>query len=239
MHETRSKKLEETPTDFFGSEAGIGVIEVLIVFLIMSIITVISVIGITKVRSEMLLSNAGESMRAYLEKAGADAKRRHAQGSLRSTVEVLSPSSYRVQIDFDGDGKVESRVINLSKEVSFLYEPGELPKATFDWRGRIAEGNVTFSLISYQNQILDLQVNSVGDASEDENLPTLPTVSVTPDSSDIETNSILSGTAAPNIEVEPTPTPSPLSICTANQKPAENNCCCKAGKIIKSDGKCS
>lgn len=221
------------------SEMGAGLLEIVIVILIMAIVTTIAVLGITKVRYDFLLSTTGDSLKSYLEKAGSDARRRHAQGSSRSVVQVLSPSSYQVQIDFDGDGQLDSREIKLPKEVTFSYSTLTPPKATFDWRGNIEEGTTVFTLKTYQNQILQTQVTGSGDASVGENFPTLPTVSVTPTSGDINSKSAITGTGTPNPEVSPTPVPSPLPVCTGSQLPGTNNCRCATGKIVKSDGKCS
>lgn len=221
------------------SEMGVGMLEIVIVILIMAIVTTIAVMGITKVRYDFLLSTTGDSLKSYLEKAGSDARRRHAQGSSRSVVQVLSPTSYQVLIDFDGDGQIETRIINLPKEVTFFYNSAIPPKATFDWRGNIEEGTTTFTLKTYQNQTLQTRVTGSGDASVDENFPTLPTVSVTPTSADIDSESAITGTGTPNTEVSPTPIPSPLPVCTTGQLPGTNNCRCATGKVVKSDGKCS
>lgn len=220
------------------SEIGAGLLEIVIVILIMAVVTTFAVLGITKVRYDYLLSTTGDTLKSYLEKAGSDARRRHAQGSYRSVVQVLSPTSYQVLIDFDGDGQIESRIINLPKEVTFFYNSAA-PKATFDWRGNIEEGSATFILKTYQNQTLQTKVTGSGDTSINENFPTLPTVSVTPTSEDINSKSAITGTGTPNPEVSPTPVPSPLPICTSNQLPGTNNCRCSTGKIVKSDGKCS
>lgn len=221
------------------SEAGAGLLEVVIVVLIMAIVTTIAVLGITKVRYDFLLSTTGDALKSYLEKAGSDARRRHAQGSSRSVVQVLSPSSYQVQIDFNGDGQIDTRVINLPKEVTFSYNLASPPKATFDWRGNIEEGSATFTLKTYQNLTLQTQVTGIGDASVNENFPTLPTVSVTPTSTDIDSKAAITGTGTPNTEVSPTPVPSPLPVCAGSQKPGTDNCRCATGKVVKSDGKCS
>jgi hypothetical protein len=190
-------------------------------------------------RSSLQLSNAGDTLKTYLEKGISDAKRRHAQGDTRAKLQVTSAKSYQVTIDFDGDGIVETRTITLPGRISFVYNSASPPTATVDWRGNVAEGNVTFNLRSDRNQTLGIELTSAGDAIVNNGLPTLPTVSVTPTSSDVRPSSALVGNSSPNLDPSPTPTPTPLPYCAGNQLPATNNCRCRAGQTIDNKGKCN
>ncbi len=217
---------------------GFSLVEVLIVVLIIGILTTFALMGIVQARSSFRFSNAVGTLQVYLEKAISDAKRRNAKGDSRATIKVLSTTSYQVKIDFDGDGNPETQTINLPEQTTFLYG-GTPPQATIDWRGYIAEGNVTFTVRSDSGQISEVKLTSKGDASTDSEFPTMPTVSVTPVSSDVKTSTVLTGNTSPNPNASPTPYPTALPFCTVNQIPATDNCRCPIGKVIDSkSGKC-
>lgn len=220
-------------------EDGFSLIEVLIVMLILAILTTITLMGIVQARSSFQFSNAVTSLQTHLERALSDAKRRNAKGDARATVRVLSPRSYQVKIDFDGDGNSETQTIELPPQTSFLYDSGSPPQATIDWRGNIAEGNVTFVLKSDDGQISEVKLTNRGDSSTNAEFPVLPTVSVTPMSADVKASTVLVGNTTFNPHASPTPTPTPLPVCTNVQMPAVHNCRCQSGKTIDSkSGKC-
>lgn len=217
---------------------GFSLPEVSIAVLVLAIVTTLSLMGISKAQSSFRLANGADTLKVYLEKAFSDAKRRHAQGNVRSKIQVISATTYQVTIDFNGDGVPETQNITLPGQISFVYNPANPPIATIDWRGNVAEGNVTFGLKSNQDQTLELELTGNGDTNIKGEFPTLPTVSVTPNSSDIINSTVLVGNSAPNLNPSPTPTPTPLPFCANNQLPAVNNCRCQAGKEIDDDGKC-
>lgn len=217
---------------------GFSIPDVIIMILILAILTTLSLMGITKAQSSFHLSNGGETLKAYLEKAFSDAKRRHARGETRTKIQVTGLSTYQVKIDFDGNGVLETQNLRLPGKVTFVYDPATPPVATIDWRGNVAEGNVVFNLKSDQDQTMEVAVSSNGDTSVDTEFSTLPTVTVTPTSSDINNLTVLVGNSAPNLYPSPTPTPTPLPYCSGGQKPAIDICRCKNDKPIRSDGKC-
>ena len=49
-------------------------------------------------------------------------------------IEVLDRTTYRVKMDFDGDGVMETKDVTLDDGVIFASEPIAL---AFDWRGRL------------------------------------------------------------------------------------------------------
>jgi len=216
---------------------GFSLVEVLVVAAILAIVTTLALIGVNRARGSFVFSNAVGSLQSYLEKGISDARRRNARGTSRSEIAVVNANSFQVKIDFDGNGTPETRTIPLPDGVTFIYT-GTAPKATIDWRGQIAEGNVSFMLRSPTGQISEVRLTGRGDASTDAQFPTLPTVSVTPLSGDVKPTTVLVGNTAPTQSISPTPTPTPLPFCTGSQKPAENNCRCPIGKIIDKDGKC-
>ena len=112
---------------YFNPQNGFSLPEVMIVVLVLAIITTFSLMGLAGARSSLQLSNAGETLKTYLEKAISDAKRRHAQGTDRAKLQVISAKSYQVTIDFNGDGNLETRTIALPEQISFVYDSGKSP----------------------------------------------------------------------------------------------------------------
>jgi prepilin-type N-terminal cleavage/methylation domain-containing protein len=221
------------------TDQGFSLPEVMVVVLIVGIVTTFSLMSIAKSQSTFQAMNGAETLKVYLEKAFSDAKRRHARGNDRAKIQVTSATTYQVTIDFNGDGIPEPRTISLPGKTTFVYNPSSPPVATIDWRGTVAEGNITFNLKSDQNQTLELELSGNGDTNIRTDLPTLPTVTASPTSADVSNSTVLVGNSASNLYPIPTPTPTPLPFCTTSQKPAVDDCRCQAGKIIKDDGKCS
>ena len=217
---------------------GFSVVEIMVVFVILGIVTTFALIGITQVKSSFQLSNNADILKAHLERAFADAKKRHALGNGRAQIAVISNSAYTVTVDFDGDGVLDTRTITLTDQVKFVYNAGSAPVATIDWRGNIAEGEVLFTLRSYRGETTTLDLTSTGDSSIDTTMPASPTITVTTTSTDVRTGTVVVGNSAPNPNPSPTPTPTPVPFCTGSQKPAVNFCRCAAGKIIDSNGNC-
>lgn len=237
--------MQNTPLDHRKQRNGFSLPEVLIAVLVLAVITTFSLLGITKAQSSFRLSNGVDTLKVYLGKAFSDAKRRNAKGDARAKLQVTSETTYQVTIDFDGDGIPESRTITLPSKVTFVYNPANPPIATIDWRGNVAEGNVTFNLKSEINQSLELELTGNGDTNLKSEYPNLPVVSAssissnTSISSDVSNSTVLVGNSAPNLNPSPTPTPTPLPFCANNQKPAVDDCRCRAGKTINDKGKCS
>jgi prepilin-type N-terminal cleavage/methylation domain-containing protein len=217
---------------------GFSIVELLIVVLIIGILTTLALMIIVQARSSFRFSNAVGTLQIHLEKAITDAKRRNAKGDSRATIKVLNTKSYQIKIDFDGDGNAETQTVNLPEGTSFLYG-GSAPQATIDWRGYIAEGTVIFVVKADSGQTSEVTLTNRGDASTDSDFPTMPTITVTPVSSDVKSTTVLSGNSTPNPNASPTPYPTALPVCSAQQIPANNNCRCPNGMVIDSkSGKC-
>lgn len=217
---------------------GFSLLELLVVVLILGIVTTFAIIGIARARASFNLSNNADVLKAYIEKAFADARRRHALGNARATVRVTGLRTYQVSIDFDGDGNPETRSIDLTDRVQFVYDPAAPPQATIDWRGKVSEGTVNFTLKSSSNESVELSLSGAGDSSIDPEFAAHPTITVTPTSSDVRPSVVVSGNTVPNPNVSPTAASTPLPFCTSNQLPATNNCRCQPGQIIDDKGKC-
>jgi prepilin-type N-terminal cleavage/methylation domain-containing protein len=220
------------------SSPGFSILELLVVILILGILTTLTLIWLMQARSSFELSNAVGTLQSYLEYAISDAKRRNARGDKRAKIRVLSAKTYQIMMDSNGDGALDATNITLPGESQFLYDAGDPPKATIDWRGNIAEGNVTFVVKSSGGGVSEVRLTSMGDASTDSTLPVLPVVTVTPISDDVKPSAALVGNATPNPDYSPTPDPTPLPICVGEQLPDPDQCRCPAGKKIDDKGKC-
>lgn len=87
-------------------------------------------LGITRARETLRLSNSSRQFAAYVERTRADAVRRHDQAS----VQMLTPSTYSVTMDFEGGGSPSTQTFSLEDNVTFITS---LQTISFDWRGRI------------------------------------------------------------------------------------------------------
>jgi type II secretory pathway pseudopilin PulG len=220
--------------DSFRSEAGFSVIELFMVVAIISVITVAAVIGVTRARTSTEFANTGRTFQAYVERAVSDAKRRRALGPDRAKIEVLDMKRYRVTADFDENGNVESKTIELPVGITFDYLEGKPPSATIDWRGNVDEGDVAFKIKAADGTISEIKVMNKGGVNMGTELPTLPTVSGTPISTDVKSRSSIGGPGTVGPDPSPTPVPTPLPFCIGNQSPIDTVCRCKPGQTLDS-----
>jgi type II secretory pathway pseudopilin PulG len=217
---------------------GFSILDLMIVITILGILTTLALMVFARARSSFRVQDAVGTLQSYLEKAISDSKRRNAKGDARARIRVLSTTAYEVKIDFDGDGVVETRTITLPSQTSFQYDVASPPQATVDWRGYVAEPNVSFVVVASDGQTSQVRLTGIGDVFSNAFLPVLPTVSATPISSDVKPSASLIGNATPNPYASPTPTPTPLPVCIGSQLPATTPCTCPAGKKIDLSGKC-
>lgn len=176
------------------SESGFSVVELIVVILIIAIIAAFSVMGINRVRASMNLNNSARTMIQYLEKARIDSIRRRANSiSLMASVEVLNSKTYRVTMDFDGNGAIRTRDVTVENGVSIVIpnDPDTgLPdpaKVLFNWRGKFPGGdNIVFSNATAQETVT---VTDSGDISLNNNvtvpIPTISTVNTNSDINDL------------------------------------------------------
>ena len=167
--------------------------------------------GITRARASMRLSNSTRQFAAYVERARADAVRRHGQAS----VEMLTNSTYRVTMDFNAGGAVTSQTFSLEKNVTFITE---LKTITFDWRGRVpAEMSVGFG-----NEAGTANVNITGSGDVTIDSESFHDASVP----HVTYNANVSGDVVPDPAATPadgsssTPTPSPTDSPTDSATPS-------------------
>src|SRR6185295_8425103 len=153
---------------------------------------------------EFKLQNAARMFASYVEKARADAIRRHVATGAETSIQTFGPGStkYSITMDF-GSGIVETRDFNLESGLSFSTAA---KKVTFDWRGRIAEAWVFQVQSSYLGRSLPVDVSGSGDITVGEqHFPDqlIPAVEIAEVTGDVDT----SATPTPYPTATATPTP--------------------------------
>ena len=154
-------------------ERGFSVVQLLIVFAIMATVTTMAVIGISGSREYARLQNSAQLLGTYLEKARIDSIRRRAQDAAQmASVTAISESTYRVFLDFSGDGTLNTddldtnpdrRVVALESNVTFATASVGL-SVSFNWRGRTAD-DVTLTLSNGNADTSSIGITAGGDIS--------------------------------------------------------------------------
>lgn len=189
------------------SERGFSIVQLVITLLIISIVSTFTVIGIRTARANIRLTNSSRQFAGHIEKARADAVRRHGV----STITPVSANSYSVTMDFDLDGTVETRTFPLEAGVAFTL-PLQ-PAITFDWRGRINRDPISYTLENSVEVQARVDVTMAGDVTIDSDVyqDYVPSVNVNASAgSGVDHSSIVNGNAAP----PPNPTPYPTDAPT-------------------------
>src|ERR1044071_9588567 len=184
-------------------QRGFTITQMVITLVIIALVSVAGVLGIKNARAEFRLQNNARLFASYVEKARADAIRRHAATGQESSIETFDAgtTSYAITMDF-GSGILETRTFNLDSGLSFSTAP---KKVTFDWRGRIAEAWVFQIRSEYLDRSLPVDVSGSGDITVGEqHFPDqlIPPVEIAEVTGDVD-----SSTSTPR----PTPTPDPAA----------------------------
>lgn len=215
---TRGKK----PT----AQRGFSMMQLIVTLAVVSVVSGLAVMGIASARQRIRLTNSSRVLASWAEKARVDSVRRHPTDPAQmSGIEVLNKTTYRVKMDFDGDGTVETRDITLDEGVEFATDPIAL---VFDWRGRLVDLETTDIKVSIALQWGDdaddqrlVDITRSGDVTLDSDvyLDDIPTVNaIEPkdktDGGSTElggnnTNATPTPTATPAAEQSPTPNASP------------------------------
>jgi len=207
-------------------QAGFSMMQLLITLAVVSIVSGLAFMGITSARQRIRLTNSSRLLASYIERARVDSVRRHPlNAGEMAGVEVLNTTTYRVRMDFDGSGTVETRDITLDAGVVFATDPIAL---VFDWRGRLVDLPLTEIKVSIAMQWGDdpndqriVDVTRSGDVTIDSDvyLDDVPNVNVNVNGlTGIDSGSTVNGnnnpypTPTPIPSEEPTPTPEPTPI---------------------------
>ena len=221
------------------SQAGFSYLQILIVLGVVGVVSSLAFLGIASAKQRIRLTNSSRLLASYVEKARVDSVRRHPLNAAdMAGIEVLDKTTYRVKMDFDGNGTVETKDITLDSGVEFATDPIAL---VFDWRGRLVDlplteikvsiamqwgddpddqrivdvtrsGDVTIDSDVYLDDVPNVNVNVGGltgiDSGSTMNGNNNPTATPTPSPSPVEEEPTPEPTPSP-IEIEPTPTPDP------------------------------
>lgn len=206
---TRTTRKQKTT-----AQSGFSMMQLLITLAVVSIVSGLAVFGIASARQRIRLTNSSRLLASYVEKARVDSVRRHpTDPELMAGIEVLNKTQYRVKMDFDGNGTVETKDITLDDGVVFATDPIAL---AFDWRGRLVDLPTTDIKISIAMQWGDderdqriVDVTRSGDVTIDSDvyLDDIPNVEAMDGLTGRDGGSSLAANNNPN----PSPTPTPAA----------------------------
>src|SRR5689334_20255974 len=101
---TRSNRSTKTE-----AQSGFSLTQLVITIAVISVVSVFAFLGITSAKQRVRLTNSSRLLASYVEKARVDSVRRHPMASAdMAGVQVLDKTTYRVKMDFDGNGTVET-----------------------------------------------------------------------------------------------------------------------------------
>lgn len=196
------------------SQRGFSMMQLLVTLAVASVVSGLAFMGITSARQRIRLTNSSRLLASYAEKARVDSVRRHpTDPNSMAGIEVLDKTTYRVKMDFDGDGTVETKDITLDDGVIFATDPIAL---VFDWRGRLVDLETTDIKVSIALQWGDdendqriVDITRSGDVTLDSDvyLDDVPNVNTVTGLTGIDGGSTLG--ANNNPQPSPTPTPTP------------------------------
>lgn len=178
------------------------IVQMVITLTILSILSTVTVLGIRTARANIRLNNSSRQFASNLEKARADAVRRHGV----SNVTPQTISTYSVTMDFDLDGIVETRTFQLEDGVFFTVPIP--PGIDFDWRGRINREPISFTMENNVEAQASIDVTGAGDVTLNSDVyeDYVPSVNVNSNAGlGVDLGSVINGNAAP----PPDPTPNP------------------------------
>jgi prepilin-type N-terminal cleavage/methylation domain-containing protein len=199
-------------------QRGFTIVQMLITLAIIAVVSSFGILGIRTARAEFRLQNSARLFATYIEKARADAIRRHAAPGEESAVETFDPGTGKYSISMDyGSGAVETRDFELESGLSF---DTAAKKVTFDWRGRIAEAWVFQIYSDFLERSLPVDVSGSGDITVGEqHFPDqlIPAVEISEVTDDVDTSSDPTPTATPSPTVQPSPSPGPTDSPTPSE----------------------
>lgn len=176
----------------WSNQSGFSLIQLLVVIAITSVVVSFAVIRINQSKKYIDLDNSVRNVVSYLEKARIDSIRRHATTITdMPNVQVLTTTTFRATMDFDGTGTLSSRTLTLDKGITFnipydtSVTPSVLapPNVSFDWRGTDPGGD-TFTLTNGTTST-SINVTDGGDVSINNGVtlptPTIVTINYTQD----------------------------------------------------------
>jgi prepilin-type N-terminal cleavage/methylation domain-containing protein len=197
-------------------QRGFTLTQMVIVIAIISVVTTFGVLGIRTARAEFQHQSNARLFASYVEKARADAIRRHASGGQVSSIETFGPetTAYAVTMDW-GSGTVETRTFNLDNGLTFDVAA---QKVSFDWRGRISAAWVWQIKSAYLDKRVPVDVSGSGDITvgsqhfPDQMIPDNPITQVTGDVASPEPSPSPTDSPVIPIDEQPPADPTPIPI---------------------------
>jgi Tfp pilus assembly protein FimT len=206
------------------AQRGFSMMQLIVTLAVVSVVSGLAVMGIASARQRIRLTNSARVLASWAEKARVDSVRRHpTDPNQMAGIEVLDKTTYRVKMDFDGDGTVETRDVTLDEGVEFATDPIAL---VFDWRGRLVDLETTDIKVSIALQWGDdaedqrlVDITRSGDVTLDSDvyLDDIPNVNSIESRSGVDGGSTLGANNNPN--ATPTPTPAAEQSPTPNASP--------------------
>ncbi|HJQ32841.1 MAG TPA: GspH/FimT family protein, partial [Pyrinomonadaceae bacterium] len=142
-------------------QRGFTMTQLVVTVAVFAVVAAFSVMGIASARVSMRVQQSAREFAGYLEKARADAIRRHSTAGVQ--VIYASADSYLVTMDFNLDGVPETRTVQLQEDVSINHDPFSL---TFDWRGRLTGSGQSISFEGPDGKYpVQLDVTGSGDVT--------------------------------------------------------------------------
>ncbi len=179
-------------------EGGFSLLQMVMTVAVIMITGAFAVMSITSARENLKMTNSARQFAGYIEKARIDAVRRHVSSATPTTITFVDSDTYRVTMDFDGDGVTTSQNFTFQDGVT-LFSEAPAP-ITFDWRGRMTTCNSTFALQNSKGNQTTVDVTSSGDVTVDsdvENAPTFTNYTNVNRTVDVSTDAVVRGTTAP------------------------------------------
>jgi len=203
-------------------QKGFTIMQMVVTIAIVAIVSTFGVLGIRKAQATFRLQNSARQLAVYLEKARADAIRRHAATGSESGVQAFGPgtNTYTVRMDF-GSGTLQTRTFQLESGITFLTNA---QITAFDWRGRIPSRTV-YQLTNGTDDPVPVDVSGSGDITvgdqhfADDQIPAVDIAAVTgdviPDATPTPTATPTPAALPPPAD-SPTPTPTPIGNGNGN-----------------------
>lgn len=219
-----SAKTRSTRRKKPAAQRGFSMMQLIVTLAVVSVVSGLAVMGIASARQRIRLTNSSRVLASWAEKARVDSVRRHpTDPDQMSGIEVLNKTTYRVKMDFDGNGTVETRDVTLDDGVEFATDPIAL---VFDWRGRLVDLPTTEIKVSIALQWGDdaddqrlVDITRSGDVTLDSDvyLDDVPNVNAIGPKDKTDGGSTDLGDNTPN--ATPTPTPAAEQSPTPNASP--------------------
>ena len=205
-------------------QQGFTILQTVIVVAIISVATTFGILGIRTARAEFQHQSNARLFASYVEKARADAIRRHAGSGQESSIETFGPETTRYAVTMDwGSGVVETREFNLDDGLTFDVAA---QKVLFDWRGRIDEAWVWQIKSAYLQKRVPVDVSGSGDITvgeqhfPDQMIPDTPITQVVGDVASPDPSPSPTDSPVVPIDEQPPTDPDPIPI---GDPPAESS----------------